>query len=86
MPKQTGATSAVAAATIGAAIAGTFDDLLDASSGMELAEVAPQSGNGTPTTPPGTTLVVVVRNGSRLRADEAGDLRPGDRLIVLRDS
>ena len=41
---------------------------------------------GVPVAPPGTTLIAVLRNGTRLRADELDpqDLRSGDRLIVLR--
>ena len=62
-----------------------FDDLLNAGAGMELAEVEPVMRDGEATVPAGTTLVVVLRTGDRLRADEAGPLRSSDSLVVLRD-
>ncbi len=63
-----------------------FDDLLDAGAGMELAEVQPIRHDGTISLPPDTTLVVVLRDGVSLRADEAGSLRETDSLVVLRNS
>ena len=63
-----------------------FDDLLDSSTGLELAEVLPVELNGALETPPGTSLVVAIRNGERLRADQVDKIASGDRLIVLRDS
>lgn len=63
-----------------------FDDLLDAGTGMELAEVDPMMIDGVPSTPFETTLMVVVRNGEHLRADTVRAIAPDDRLIVLRDS
>ena len=63
-----------------------FDDLLDASDGLELAEVTPDLSSGTPSVPARTGLVVVLRNGERLRADQVTTLEPSDRLVVLRDS
>ena len=63
-----------------------FDDLLDASAGMELAEVNPYLINGVPSVPTSSTLVVVIRDGHRLRADEVEAIEQGDRLIVLRNS
>ncbi len=63
-----------------------FDDLLDASVGLELAEAAPVMVEGAPTVPDHTTLVVIIRNGERLRADEIQQVRADDRLIILRDS
>jgi voltage-gated potassium channel len=63
-----------------------FDDLLDAGDGMELAEIDPTMIDGVPSPPPDTTLMVVIRNGRRLRADEVATINPDDRLIVLRSS
>lgn len=60
-----------------------LDDLLDAGKGLELAEV---DSDGT--VPPGATLVAVIREGRRqpvAQVDQAS-LRPGDRLVVLRET
>lgn len=64
------------------------DDLIDASSGLEIVVVAPVAAAGRAIPPAGTTLIAVIRNGTRLRADEleAGDVHMTDRLIVVRDS
>lgn len=64
------------------------DDLLDASAGLELTEVAPAVTDGRPTVPSNATLVAIVRDGDRVRADQlsAEDLRPDDRLIVVQES
>ncbi len=61
-----------------------FDDLLDAEVGMEMDEVPPMMIDGTPSVPPGSTLMIVLRNGTRLRADEIDAIEPGDRLVVVR--
>ena len=66
-----------------------LDDLLDAGTGIELAELAPSTGaDGAPTVPADVTLIAVIRNGDRLRADQvdATGLRTDDRLVVLRES
>lgn len=63
-----------------------FDDLLEAGAGLELAEVAPTMADGTLVAPGDSTLVVVIRNGSRLRADEVERIEPDDRLVILRDT
>ncbi len=63
-----------------------FDDLLDASAGLELAESAPVFVDGQPTVPPDATLMVVIRNGARLRADQIDAIEPTDRLVILIDS
>ena len=65
---------------------GVFDDILDASTGLKLAEVAPISVDGRAAPPPDSTLVVVIRNGTRLRADEIDGIEATDRLVVLKDS
>ncbi|MGI9598804.1 MAG: potassium channel family protein [Acidimicrobiales bacterium] len=61
-----------------------FDDLLEAGAGMELAEVAPATVDGRLAAPDGSTLMVVIRDGTRLRADEVDLIQPDDRLVVLR--
>ncbi len=65
-----------------------FDDLLDAGTGLELAEVPAADVGGQPRPPAGATLIAVIRNGSLLRADQvdAERLQADDRLVVLRDS
>ena len=62
-----------------------FDDILDASGGLELAEVMPDMSNGSPRVPAGVSLIIVIRNGERLRSDQVAELRESDRLVVLRD-
>ncbi len=65
-----------------------LDDLLEAGSGLDLAESAPDLSTGRPTVPSNTTLVAVLRSGSTLRADQVdhGELLADDRLLILRDS
>lgn len=63
-----------------------FDDLLDASVGLELAEVSPDNAGGRPSVPTGTSLVVVIRDGRRLRPDQIETIGSDDRLVVLRGS
>jgi hypothetical protein len=64
-----------------------LDDLLDAGAGLELVELAPDTSTGVATTPPGSTLVAVIRDGVRLPPTEVGrGTLQGDRLIVLRES
>lgn len=62
------------------------DDLLDVGTSRELAEVAPVRDGDHLEVPSGTSLVEVLRRGQRLSPDEAGDLYPEDRLVVVRDS
>jgi voltage-gated potassium channel len=63
-----------------------LDGLLDAGTGLDLVEIAPDMTGDTPTIPSRVTLVAVVRNGTTLRADEIAEapLQPTDRLVVLR--
>ena len=65
-----------------------LDDILDAGDGLELVEVAPQDSADGLRPPPGTALVAVVRGGERLPPTQVagGQLRPDDRLVVLRES
>jgi voltage-gated potassium channel len=62
-----------------------FDDLLDASTGLEIAEVLPETIDGTLSAPAGTTLMVALREGRTIRADQLTEIRHDDILIVLRD-
>lgn len=65
-----------------------LEDLLDAGDGLEIAEAAPDIAGGTAAVPHGSTLVAIIRDGTRLSPSEieAAQLLPGDRLIVLRES
>ncbi len=63
-----------------------FDDLLDASAGLEIAEVHPEIVDGSATVPDGSMLMVVRRQGRSIRADELDQINQDDVLIVLRDS
>ncbi len=60
-----------------------FDDLLDASDGIELAEVAPDMSSGSPGVPADASLVMVLRGEARLRPDQIEQIETGDRLVVL---
>lgn len=64
-----------------------LDDILDAGTGLDLAEVSPVMVDGSLSAPPGTTLLAIVRAGSRLsQADmDRAVLTSGDRLVVLRE-
>ena len=63
-----------------------IDDLLDAGTDLELAEVAPIESPDGLTPPPLTSVVEVLRNGQRFPVGhpEASVIRPGDRLVVVR--
>ncbi|MCP5029532.1 MAG: potassium channel family protein [Actinomycetia bacterium] len=63
------------------------DDLLDAGSGLELVEAEPDTSGDRPRVPVGATLVAVIRAGVRvpLHQLDPEDLRPDDRLVVLRE-
>ena len=65
-----------------------LDDLIDAGAGLELDEVEPVVDGDTARVPVGATLVAVMRDGQRVSPGEAdaAALRPGDRLVVLRES
>jgi voltage-gated potassium channel len=72
-------------ATRSPAAIGVLDELLEAGSGIELTEVECELPTDTPAVPEGASLVAVIRNGRHVRPDNAGDPRPGDRLVVLND-
>ena len=59
-----------------------LDDLIDAGSGMELVECGPDDLDAA------STLVAIERDGSRLPPDQVSpaQVRPGDRLIVVRET
>lgn len=66
-----------------------LDDILDAGTGLELAELSPSTGpDGNPAVPAGASLLAVIRNGDRIPGDQidAIALRVDDKLIVLRES
>ena len=65
-----------------------LDDLLDAGDGLELVEIAPEMTEDGPRVPAGSAVVAVVRDGRRVppTAFDRGDVRPDDRLVVLRES
>ncbi|MGH1493217.1 MAG: potassium channel family protein [Acidimicrobiales bacterium] len=63
-----------------------FDDLLDSSAGLEIAEVNPDMSDGQAKVPDGSMLMVVLRDGRSIRGDELDAMRHDDLLIVLRDS
>lgn len=65
-----------------------LDDLIDSSSGLELVETAPVVRDGIATLPDGATLVAAIRDGRRLPGGrvQPTQLRPDDRLVVLRDT
>ena len=65
-----------------------LDDLLDAGDGLELVEVAPEESAGGLIAPVGSNVVAVIRDGARLAPSviTRESLRPGDRLVVLRES
>ncbi len=64
-----------------------LDDILDAGTGLDLAEVSPVMVDGSLGAPPGTTLLAIVRAGRRLSQAEMDRsiLDSGDRLVVLRE-
>ena len=91
IPNVDGATSLMAAAGLGTHAPGAvrvLDDLLGAGEGLELVEVAPEADDGRVRPPTGSTLVAVIRSGARLPPDQVdpAELRPDDRLVVLRES
>lgn len=61
---------------------GVLDDLIDAGAGLELVEC------GADELTDDTTLVAIVRDGVRLppEAVERSLVRPGDRLVVVRET
>lgn len=63
-----------------------IDDLLDAGTALELAEVSPATADGGLAAPSGTSIVEVLRNGERLPVGhpDTMPLRSTDRLIVVR--
>ncbi|MDH4144362.1 MAG: potassium channel family protein [Acidimicrobiia bacterium] len=96
--RQSGADSVIdAAATVGRLLGlatqnpdalDLVHDLLDAGTDLELATVAPTRGEDARWgAPVGVSVVEVVRAGRRLRAGDppVADLRPDDRLIVVRE-
>lgn len=74
--------------TYAPAVVRVLDDLLEAGTGLELAEVGPDCSNGPPKVPRDTSLVAVLRSGATLRADQvnANELLADDRLLILRGS
>ena len=72
-------------ATRSPAAIGVLDELLEAGSGIELTEVECELPTDTPAVPEGASLVAVIRDGRHVRPENAGDPRPGDRLVVLND-
>ncbi len=62
-----------------------LDDVLNASSGLQLIECAPVMINGRLDAPDGSTVVAVMRDGRRLSPAELNSvtLDPDDRLVVL---
>ena len=75
-------------ATYAPGAVGVVNDLLDAGTGIELAEAEPDLSGDRPSVPGGATLVAVIRDEKRVRPDavDPNDIRQGDRLIVLRES
>lgn len=75
-------------ATYAPSAVSVVNDLLDAGTGIELAETAPDTVGNEPRVPPGATLVAIIRDGARVRADQVDvtDIRATDRLVVLRES
>lgn len=65
-----------------------LDDILDAGTGLELAEIGPDIDGGQVQAPSDVTIVAVLRDSVRLRPDEVdlGWLQPTDRLVVLREN
>lgn len=63
-----------------------LEELLDAGTGIELAEVSPDMSGGRPRVPLGATLLAVSRGDLTLRADQVDldGLQPTDRLVILR--
>lgn len=59
-----------------------LDDLLDASSGIEIHETVIDASGALPA---GSMLMAVTRDGTRLAPDQVGasELRPGDRVVIL---
>lgn len=73
--------------TVAPSAVAVVDDLLDAGTGLELAETGPVESDGRRLAPDGVTVVVVIRDGERLRPEQIdlSNLETSDRLIVLRD-
>lgn len=65
-----------------------LDDILDAGTGLELAEIPPNVGGSAIEAPDDVTIVAVIRGGVRLRPDEVdlSWLNADDRLVVLRET
>ena len=74
--------------TLARGAVGVVEDLLAAGTGLELAQVDPDSLDGAPCVPAGVTLVAVVRDGEQMRPAELERLtiQPDDRLIVVREN
>ncbi len=61
------------------------DDLLDGRTSLELAQTEPvRTADGRLAAPPDTRVLEVVRDGRRLLWTDGDDLRPHDRLVVVR--
>lgn len=75
-------------ATYAPAAVGVVNDLLDAGTGIELAETEPTVSGGHAEVPRGATLVAIIRAGTRVRPEDVDPdaIQPGDRLVVLRES
>lgn len=65
-----------------------LDDILDAGTGLDLAEVSPTMVDGKLANPPGTTLLAIFRSGERLTRSEMAEaiLQSEDRLVVLKEN
>ena len=75
-------------ATYAPAAVSVVDDLLNAGTGLELAETEPVMDEGRHQVPAGATLVAIIRNGTRVRPEDVDPeaIQSGDRLVVLRES